>query len=125
MASQPLTSSTTLNSAAPVDEVLTRLRQLSWGTSMHWDQPTGTTLRISNGSKLRYRMLGKWAGGQHLPLNAVFHLQPHENGTSVRFTLTSDEGWYLLQTPLSRDAYRARFEELLAAMSAEGIVELR
>lgn len=123
MATEQITLSTTLIGATPADQVLTRLRQLSWGPSARKDQPTDTTLRISSGSKLRYRMLGKWAGRQNLPLIAVFHLEPHEDGTSVHFTLTSDEGWYLLQTPLARNAYRALFEELLAAMSAEGIVE--
>ncbi|WP_328291202.1 hypothetical protein OG218_00275 [Kineococcus sp. NBC_00420] len=125
MAAPPITLSTTLDSTASVDEVLTRLRQLSWGPSVRWDQPTDTTLRISSGSRLRYRMLGKWAGGQHFPLSAVFHLEPHEHGTSVHFTLTNNEGWYLLQTPRGREACRARFDELLAAMSAEGIVEHR
>lgn len=37
--------------------------------------------------------------------------------------MTSDAGWYLVWTPLGRDAYQARFEELLGAMKTQGFSE--
>lgn len=123
MAAEPITLSTTLDSGASVEEVLARLRQLPWGPAARLDQPDSTTLHISSGSKLRYRLLGTSSGSQHLPLKAAFQLAPQQSGTSVHFTLTSDEGWYLLQTSLGRDAYQARFDDLLAAMEAGGIVQ--
>jgi hypothetical protein len=123
MAAEPITLSTMLDSDAPAEEVLTRLRQLPWGPAARLDQPDSTTLHISSGSKLRYRLMGARSGGEHLPLKAAFQLSPRGSGTSVRFTLTSDEGWYLFQTSLGRDAYQARFDGLLTAMKSDGIIE--
>ena len=123
MAAEPITLSTTMGSDAPPEEVLTRLRQLPWGPAARLDEPDSTTSRISSGSTLRYRLLGAWPGGEHLPLEAAFQLSPHGSGTSVGFTLTSDEGWYLVQTSPGRDAHQSRFDGLLTAMKSIGIAE--
>jgi hypothetical protein len=123
MAAQPITISTTLTSIAPTDEVLAQLHQLAWGPSARLEQPDSRTLHVSSGSKLRYRLLGVWSGSERLPLKATLQLDSREGDTAVRFTLTSNAGWYLMQTPLGRDAYQARFNELLSAMRRDGIVE--
>ena len=123
MAAAPITLTTTLTSAAPADEVLPQLRQLTWGPSARVEQPDSRTLHVSSGSKLRYRLLGVWSGSEHLPLKATLQLDPREGDTAVRFTLTSNAGWYLMQTPLGRDAYQARFNEILSVMKRNGIVE--
>jgi hypothetical protein len=123
MSAGPITFSATLDTAAAAAEVLPQLRQLSWGPAARLQQPDSLTLHVRSGSKLRYRLLGAWSGSEHLPLQAAFHLEPHEEGTTVHFTVTSDGGWYLRQTSLARDAYRDRFEELLGALSANGAVE--
>ncbi|NAZ75726.1 hypothetical protein GTQ99_09915 [Kineococcus sp. T13] len=121
MAAESITLSTTLESAATADEALAELRQLPRGPSARLDEPDGTTLHLSSGSTLRYRLLGAWSGSEHLPLMATFQLAPHRGGTSVRVTLASATGWYLVQTSLGRDACRARFDSLIAAMQADGI----
>jgi len=123
MTAEPITLTTTLTSAAPADEVLAQLRHLAWGPSARVEQPDSKTLHVSSGSKLRYRLLGVWSGSEHLPLKATLQLDPREGDTAVRFTLTSNAGWYLMQTPLGRDAYQARFNELLSAMRSDGLVE--
>jgi len=64
-----------------------------------------------------------WSGSEHLPLKVTLQLDPREGETAVRFTLTSNAGWYLMQTPLGRDAYQARFNELFSAMRRDGFVK--
>ena len=123
MAAEPITISTTLISVAPTDEVLAQLLQLAWGPSARVAQPDSRTLHVSSGSRLRYRLLGVWSGSEHLPLKATLQLDSRDGDTAVLFTLTSNAGWYLMQTPMGRDAYQARFNELVSAMRRDGIVK--
>lgn len=58
MAADPVTFSAALRSTAPPDEVLARLHRLPIGSSARFEQPDPTTLVVSSGSKLRYRLLG-------------------------------------------------------------------
>jgi hypothetical protein len=121
MAADPVTLSAPLQSTAPPDEVLARLRRLPMGSSARFEQPDPTTLVIYSGSKLRYRLLGAWSSKAHLPLKVRFELDPRDDGTSVHFTLTSEAGWYLIQTPMGRKAYQARFAELLTVLTTNGV----
>lgn len=41
----------------------------------------------------------------------------------MHFTLTSDAGWHLLQTPMGRKAYQARFAELVTVLTANGVIK--
>jgi len=123
MAAQPVTLSATLSSAASAEEVMVQLRRLPLGSAPRIIQPDSKTLLVSSGSRLRYRLLGMWSARQHLPLTLRFQLAPHGGDIVVKLTLTSDAGWYLVQTPMGRQAYRARFVDLLTAMKAHGMVK--
>ncbi len=116
----PITATAVLSSEGAPTDVIARLQRLPVGTPARFEQPDATTLLVRAGSRLRYRLLGAWSGGQHLPVRLRFDVESAGDGTLIRLAMTSDEGWYLFQTSLGEDAYGARFTGLLAAMEAEG-----
>lgn len=124
MVVNPVSLSTVLSSTDSPHDLLARLRQLPLGSRARFTQPDTTTLVVASGSKLRYRLLGSWSSGHHLPMKLRFALTPLRAGTSVHLTLTSDEGWYLVQTRLGRRAYQARFAELLTLLKTSGAVSV-
>jgi len=114
-----------LQTSRPIDQALDELQRLPLGSQPRIEQPDATTLLVATGSRLRYRLLGMWAGRRHLPALLRFELEHQAQGASTTFTMTSDEGWYAVQTPLAHHAFSARWDELLAVLAAAGFVARR
>ena len=120
MTAAPITATAAFVSDLDPGEALARLRQIPFGTRLTLEQPTTSALVVRSGSRLRYRLLGVWMDGRHLPMRLRFDAEPAPGGTSIRLTMTSDEGWYLVQTSLGKAAYGNRFAQLLRTIEAAG-----
>lgn len=119
--SQAITATCTLSSAAYVEQVAGRVREVL-GSSAVIEQDDGAVLVARFGSRTAYRLLGMWAKNSWVPMRVRFVLAAQDSGTQVTVRMSSDQGGgYLAITSLAHQHYRVRFDALVADLERTGL----
>jgi len=86
-----------------------------FGSTARIEQLDETTLEVTSGSRVAYRLFGAFLGA-NVPVKLRFHLRPEDGGTRVELAMRSDAGWYLSGTTLAEQAYQRRFAEIVTRL---------